>query len=134
MLPACYDEFKYNKLYKCISHPEIDGDRVYLTVPFTDKDKVKALGARWGRGHPVNEKNMSIGDVTYTTEQALALREWSDRWKMWWYWSNVVTRDDLSLDERLKHIQESHRKSIFSKWEVDTTAMKRAWAENESCM
>jgi hypothetical protein len=133
MLPACYDEFRGNKIYNGILPPDVEGERVYLTVPFADKDKVKALGARWGRGHPVNEKTMSIGDVTYTPQQALALQEWSDRWKTWWYWSRTVVRDDVSTQERLKYVQDSHSKSIFSKWEVDTTAMMRAWTEEDSC-
>jgi hypothetical protein len=130
MLPACYDEFRNNKLYKCLEHPTPQGDRVFVTVPFTDKDEFKRLGGRWGLGQTVNEQTMSIGEVSYTREQADALFEWAESFKKWWYWSNAVVRDDLHTEDRLKFIEQVHSRSAFSHWEVDRTTMMRVWDQN----
>jgi Domain of unknown function (DUF5710) len=129
MLPACYNEFRGNKLYNCIEHWEPQGERVYLSVPFTDKDEVKRLGAKWGRGAPVNEDTMTICDVSYTPAQARALQEWSNRYKSWWYWSGAAVWDS---EERMEFVEAVHARSAFAKWEVDTATMRRVWAEAES--
>ena len=127
MIPACYDEFRNNKLYKCIDHPTPQGERVFVTVPFTDKDEFKRLGGRWGLGQTVNEQTMSIGEVSYTREQADALLEWTESFKKWWYWSNT---DDVPEANRLKFIEDTHSRSAFSKWEVDTETMMRVWTQD----
>jgi hypothetical protein len=130
-MPVCYNDVD-NKVYKGAEHPPSQGERVYLVVPFTDKGEVKRLGARWGLGQSVNERTMSIGDVSYTQQQARDLLEWSTRFKSWWYWSNAVVRDDLPEKERLRFIQDTHSQSAFQKWEVDTDIMMRIWAEDTS--
>ena len=132
MLPACYDEFMGTKLYHCIEHPAPQGERVYLAVPFADKDAVKRLGARWGRGPPVNEQSLSMMEVLYTPQQARAVNEWTNRYKSWWYWSGVVVRDDLPAEERLKAIEDAHSRSPFSRWPVDSACMVRVWVEDSS--
>ena len=134
MLPACYDEFRNNKLYKCIEHPAPQGDRVFVAVPFTDKDEFKRLGGRWGLGQTVNEQTLSIGEVSYTREQADALSEWAESFKKWWYWSNAEVRDDVPVETRLKFIEETHSRSAFSKWEVDRAAMMRVWDPNDASL
>ena len=134
MLPACYDEFRNNKLYKCIEHPAPQGERVFVTVPFTDKDEFKRLGGRWGLGQTVNEQTLSIGEVSYTREQADALSEWAESFKKWWYWSNAEVRDDVPVEIRLKFIEETHSRSVFSKWEVDRAAMMRVWDPNDASL
>lgn len=129
MLPACYNEFRGNKLYNCIEHWEPQGERVYLSVPFADKDEVKRLGAKWGRGAPVNEDTMTICDVSYTPAQARALQEWTNRYKSWWYWSGAAVWDS---EERMEFVEAVHARSAFAKWEVDTDTMRRVWAEAQS--
>jgi hypothetical protein len=132
MLPACYDEFRGTKLYNCIEHPAPQGERVYLAVPFADKDAVKRLGARWGLGQGVRADTMSIGEVKYTQEQALALLEWTNRFKSWWYWSGAAVRDDRPAEERLKSVEDAHSRSPFSGWPVDSAVMMRVWVEDTS--
>ena len=139
MLPACYDEFRGNKMYSCIEHPAPQGERVYLAVPFEDKDAVKALGARWGRGHPVNEQSMSIMEVAYTPKQARAVLEWSNRYKSWWYWSGAPVRDDLRPEERLAAAEDTHSsrssldvRSAFARWPLDSATMMRVYVDPSS--
>jgi hypothetical protein len=132
MLPACYDGFMGTKLYNCIEHPAPQGERVYLAVPFADKDAVKRLGARWGLGQGVRADTMSIGEVAYTQEHARALLEWATRFKSWWYWSGAVVRDDLPAEERLKAVEDAHSRSAFSAWSVDSACMVRVWVEDAS--
>ncbi len=132
MLPVCFNEFRGNKLYNCIEHPEPQGERVYLVVPFTDKDEVKRVGAKWGLGQAVNEQTMSIGDVSYTVQQTHELLEWSSRFKSWWYWSNAFVRDDVPAHERMKFVEDTHSRSAFAKWSVDTDVMMRVWGEDTS--
>ena len=128
MLPACYNEFRGNKLHNCIEHWAPQGERVYLSVPFEDKDEVKRLGAKWGLGAPVNEESMSIGEILYTPAQARALQEWSGRLKSWWYWSGAAV---WASEERMDFVEAVHSRSAFAKWEVDTATMRRVWAEIE---
>lgn len=132
MLPACYDEFKSNKMYSCIEHPAPQGERVYLAVPFEDKDDVKSLGARWGLGQDVNETSMCIADVAYTQQQARALHEWARRVKSWWYWSGAAVRDGLPTEERLRAVEAAHSRTAFARWQVDGAAMVRVWVEDAS--
>jgi hypothetical protein len=121
MLPACYNQFVGNKLYNCIEHWAPQGERVYLSVPFGDKDTAKGLGLKWGLGAPVNADN-----VSYTPAQAHALSEWSGRFKSWWYWSGAAV---WTSDERLEFVEAVHSRSAFARWEVDTDTMLRFWDE-----
>jgi hypothetical protein len=132
MLPACYDEFRGNKMYNCIELPPPQGERVYLAVPFADKDAVKGLGARWGRGHPVNEQSLSIMEVAYTPQQARALLEWTNRYKSWWYWSGAPVRDDLRTEDRLKAAEDTHSRSAFARWPLDSATMMRVYVDPSS--
>jgi len=132
MLPACYDEFRGNKLYSCIEVPPPQGERMYLEVPFADKDEVKRLGARWGRGHPVNEQSMCIMDVAYTPKQARAVLEWTNRYKSWWYWSGAPVRDDLRPEERLAAAEDTHARSAFARWPLDSATMMRVYVDPSS--
>ena len=132
MLPARDKKNVGNKLYNRIEHCAPQGERVYLSVPFADKDEVKGLGAKWGLGAPVNEDTMSICDVSYTPAQARAMQEWSARVKSWWYWSGVSVRDDVPAQERMHSVQAAHSLSAFAKWEVDTATMLRVWGEGTS--
>ncbi len=132
MLPACYAEFRGNKLHNCIEQPAPQGERVYLAVPFADKDEVKRLGARWGLGQAVNEQSMCIGDVSYTPQQAHALAQWAKRFTSWWYWSGAPVRDDVRTEERLKFAEDAHSLSAFSRWPLDSATMVRVWVEDAS--
>ena len=129
MLPACYDEFRSNKIYSCIEHPAPQGERVYLSVPFEEKDDVKSLGARWGRGPPVNEQSLSMMEVLYTPQQARAVNEWTNRYKSWWYWSGAPVRDDLRTEERLRVAEDTHSRSPFARWPIDRATMVRVWVD-----
>jgi hypothetical protein len=102
LLPKCYDTFKGTKIYNIIEHPEPEGDRVYMCVPYACSGAAKERGARW-----------------------------DPEAKRWWHWSKStqqLAHDDV-LERWLEVLEDVHAQSVFAQWPMDTVFMRRMKAE-----
>lgn len=97
LLPKCYDTFSGTKIYNIIEHPEPEGDRVYMIVPYACSPAAKERGARWDPDA-----------------------------KRWWHWSmstaQLMYHDDP--DRWVDVLVDVHAQSTFAQWPMDVDFMQ----------
>lgn len=126
-LPACYDIFMGTKIYNIIDHPTNNDDKIFLKVPFAGSSQVKALGAKFGNGPPMElEENATSGcflnihtNVLYTHSDTQRLQTYQKQDKRWWYHSVHTNTYKLDINTELQLIVDAHARSAFREFELD---------------